>query len=87
MVWFAGGKHLGGGRRSGAVGLGAREHGRGSCWWLRVRGDVLSTLVFSGTGCSDHGRVCFITGDEELTDLVELWPRQGNECISKVGMA
>ena len=66
-----GGVHLGGGRSSGAVGFGAREHGRGSYWWLRVRGDALSTLVCSDTGRGAHGLVCIIAGCEELMAPVE----------------
>ena len=71
MSCSVGGGERGGGRSSGADGFGARERGRGSCWWLRVRGDALSTLVCSDMGCSAHGCVCVIAGGEELTASVE----------------
>ena len=45
----------------------ARVFGRRSWWWLRVRGEVLSTLVCSSTGCSDRGRGVDMTGGRKLT--------------------
>ena len=56
-----------GGRGSVVLEFLARVFGRRSWWWLRVRGEVLSTLVCSGTGCSDRGRGGDMTGGRKLT--------------------
>ena len=61
------GVDLGGGRSSGELGVGVREHGRRRCGCLRVYAIVLSTMVGSGASCGGCGHGHAMAGGEKLS--------------------
>ena len=65
------GVDLGGGRSSGELGVGVREHGRRRCGCLRVHVIVLSTMVGSGASCGGCGHGHAMAGGEEQSAPVK----------------
>ena len=71
------GVDLGGGRSSGELGVGVREHGRRRCGCLRVHAIVLSTMVGSGASCGGCGHGHAMAGGEKLSAEVGKLAREG----------
>ena len=71
------GVDLGGGRSSGELGVGVREHGRRCCGCLRVHAIVLSTMVGSGASCGGCGHGHAMAGGEKLSAEVGKLARGG----------
>mgnify|MGYP000971193787 FL=1 len=71
------GVDLGGGRSSGELGVGVREHGRRRCGCLRVHAIVLSTMVGSGASCGGCGHGHAMAGGEKLSAEVGKLARGG----------
>ena len=71
------GVDLGGGRSSGELGVGVREHGRRRCGCLQVHAIVLSTMVGSGASCGGCGHGHAIAGGEKLSAEVGKLARGG----------
>ena len=71
------GVDLGGGRSSGELGVGVREHGRRRGGCLRVHAIVLSTMVGSGASCGGCGHGHAMAGGEKLSAEVGKLGRGG----------
>ena len=71
------GVDLGGGRSSGELGVGVREHGRRRCGCLRVHAIVLSMMVGSGASCGGCGHGHAMAGGEKLSAEVGKLARGG----------
>ena len=65
------GVDLGGGRSSGELGVGVREHGRRSWGVLRTPQIAVSTTVGSETSCGGCGHGHAMGGGEKLSAAVE----------------
>ena len=65
------GVDLGGGRSSGELGVGVREHGRRSWGVLRTPEIAVSTTVGSGASCGGCGHGHAMAGGEKLSAAVE----------------
>ena len=82
------GGELGSGRRSsGETRATTRGHGRASCGMQRARGDVLSTMVYSGGSSSGCGHGYTMASGEKLSGAVETAATEGDRARGERGSA